>query len=120
MSKLEDVRPKRVKVKLDRERTLLFDLNAFALIEEAYGDIDQGLKALQEGSIRATRRFLWAALTHEDDKLTEKDVGRMVSLTDIEHLAHVVTEALMSALPSVQEDDKGKKQEETEAGTGPG
>ena len=45
------------------------------------------------------RTLLWAGLLHEDEKLTERQVGAMISLTNVEHIMEQITEALTAALP---------------------
>lgn len=99
MSKLSDVRPKAVKVMLDRERSLLYNLNAFALIEEEYGGIQDALDALVQGSVKAMRCILWAGLVHEDETLIQKQVGAMIDLAGMTELVGQINEAISQALP---------------------
>ena len=54
---------------------------------------------MQAGSVKATRTLLWAGLPHEDEKLTERQVGAMISLTNVERIMEQIAEALTSALP---------------------
>ena len=54
---------------------------------------------MQQGSVKATRTLLWAGLLHEDEKLTERQVGAMISLTNVETIMEQITEALTAALP---------------------
>ena len=49
--------------------------------------------------MKATRTLLWAGLLHEDEKLTERQVGAMISLTNVETVMEQITEALTAALP---------------------
>lgn len=99
MSKLSDVRPKAVKIMLDKERSLLYDLNAFALIEEAYDGVQNAMDALAQGSVKAMRCILWAGLVHEDEALTQKQVGAMVNLASMTELVNQINEAISQALP---------------------
>ena len=46
-----------------------------------------------------SRTLLWAGLLHEDEKLTERQVGAMISLTNVERIMEQITEALTAALP---------------------
>ena len=100
-----NVRLKKVQVTLDKERTLLFDLNAFIELEEKFGTVDKALTALSEGSVKALRALLWAGLLHEDDKLTEKAVGALIGLGDLQEVAQAINDAVMSDLPEPQEAD---------------
>lgn len=60
-----------------KDRTLKFDLNALAEVEDRLklGGINDVIPLLERISIRAVRCLLWAGLAHEDPTLTEKDVG---------------------------------------------
>lgn len=96
---LHDIREVRIPIELDKSRTLLFDLNAFAELEDKFGSLDQAFQQMQKGSVKATRTLLWAGLLHEDEKLTERQVGAMISLTNVERIMEQITEALTAALP---------------------
>ena len=96
---LHDIREVRIPIELDKPRTLLFDLNAFAELEDKFGSLDQAFQKMQQGSVKATRTLLWAGLLHEDEKLTERQVGAMISLTNVERIMEQITDALTAALP---------------------
>lgn len=51
-------------IELDKPRTLLFDLNAFAELEDKFGSLDQAFQKMQQGSVKATRTLLWAGLLY--------------------------------------------------------
>lgn len=96
MSNIKDAKP-RVKTITLRDgvaREICFTLNAMAELEERYGSVDAAFKALDAGSIKATRFVLWAALQDSDPNLTEQQVG---SLIDVECMQRVM-ESLSSAL----------------------
>jgi len=103
MSNVKDVRPKAIKLTLDKERTLMFDLNAFAELEEIYGSVDIALKAIEGGSMKAIRTLLWAGLLHEDDTLTAKQVGAMLSVSMLEDM----TTQLLAAIDEVRPEAVG-------------
>ena len=96
---LHDIREVRIPIELDKPRTLLFDLNAFAELEDKFGSLDQAFQKMQQDSVKATRTLLWAGLLHEDENLTERQVGAMISLTNVESIMEQITEALTAALP---------------------
>ena len=109
---LHDIREVRIPIDLDKPRTLLFDLNAFAELEDKFGSLDQAFQKMQQGSVKATRTLLWAGLLHEDENLTERQVGAMISLTNVEKIMEQITEALTAALPEDTGDaEKGFLQE---------
>lgn len=94
-----DVKVKQVSVQLDKERHLCYDMNAFCDLEEKFGTIDQAFEALQSGQIRTIRTMLWVGLLHEDETLTERQVGKWISLSNSKDLSQAMTEAMLSALP---------------------
>lgn len=113
MSNLKDVRIKAIPIKLDKERHLKFDLNAFAELEEEYGNIEDALKQMEKGSIKALRAILWAGLIHEDENLTPKQVGSLIGLSDLEELAKSLTKAIKGHLPAPKdENNKNDKNNE--------
>jgi hypothetical protein len=100
---LEDIREKGFKITLDKERTLLFDLNAFADIEEKYGSFDKAIDKLEKGSIKALRALLWAGLTHEDETLTERQVGGMINVNKMEEVSKALVGAIGQNTPQPEE-----------------
>lgn len=91
MAKLKDIKSREdIKITLSDgvERTIKFDLNAMAALEEIYGSVDKAFEELDKNSIKALRCVLWAGLMHEDENLTEKQVG---SLIDIRLMNEIVT-----------------------------
>lgn len=89
-----DMRIKKVPVTLDKPRNLIVDLNVFAELEEIYGSHREAIDALKSGSFKAIRTFLWLCLVHEDETLTEKQVGSFVNASNMELLASVIDEIL--------------------------
>lgn len=101
MSNVKDVKVKKFPVRLDgNDRTLVFDLNAFAEIEDAYGDIELAMQKMQAGSPKALRILLWAGLLHENEELTLKEVGKMLDMAGIQDLTHILVQGLGAHTPS--------------------
>lgn len=96
---LKDIREIAFPIELDGPRSLKFDLNAFAELEEKFGTMDAAFQAMQKGSLKAARTLLWAGLLHEDETLTEKRVGGMVTLANLSGIMDSITSALTSAMP---------------------
>lgn len=96
---VKDVKVKKIPVQLDKERHLVFDLNAFCEIEDKFGSITEAFKSLENVSMKALRTLLWAGLVHEDENLTEKEVGKLIDLSNISELANAVAEAMNAAMP---------------------
>lgn len=108
LSKKNNVKAIVIPVDLDKPRHLCYDFNAFVALEEKFGDVDTALKTLQKTdkdgkatlSLKAMRTFIWAGLVHEEEDLTEMQVGKMLSGIDaISELAQKMNEALASSLP---------------------
>ena len=100
---LQDIREIAVPITLDKPRTLRFDLNAFAELEEKFGSMDAAFHAMQKGSLKAARSLLWAGLLHEDETLTERKVGGMVTLANMSGIMDSITSALTAAMPDGDE-----------------
>jgi len=96
------------KIKLDKERHLLFALNAFCELEDKFGSIQKAFETLQKGSVKGIRTLLWAGLIHEDEELSEKEVGKMITLENINEVIDILSKAISDAMPEVDEENKEK------------
>ena len=108
MANLKDAKSKPVKITLTDgvERTLRFTLNAMAELEDKYGSVDEAFAALDKGSIKAVRFILWAGLMHEDENLTEQQVGNLIDIQYMQELLDTVEIALDSDMPDQAEPAK--------------
>jgi CO dehydrogenase/acetyl-CoA synthase epsilon subunit len=83
-------------IMLDKERTIKFDLNALIDVEESLGfslaDLGDNM------SIKAMRTLLTAGLRHEDEELTERQVGSLITMDNMKE----VQEALGVAMGDVK------------------
>lgn len=100
---LKDIREITVPIELDKPRGLKFDLNAFAELEDKFGSMDAAFQAMQKGSLKAARTLLWAGLLHEDETLTERKVGGLVTLANMSAIMDRITSALTAAMPDGDE-----------------
>jgi type II secretory pathway component PulK len=84
-----------VKIMLDKERTLKFNLNTLVEVEEKLGFslAELGDKV----SIKVLRTLLHAGLKHEDPELTEEMVGEMITMENIAEVQKALTQALGGA-----------------------
>jgi hypothetical protein len=89
-----------VKVELDKERNLRYTMNALAEIEDQLG-VPLSEMAELKMTIKNVRVILWAGLIHEDEELTQQEVGNMVDLENMQEVQEKVAEAFAMA-------DKGK------------
>ncbi len=100
MSNLSDIRAKKTPVKLgDKTYHLHYDLNAFAELEEIYGSVETAMNTLAEGSVKAIINVLWAGLIHENETLTQKEVGRMFDLSQVKQIGELINTAINEAIP---------------------
>lgn len=104
MANVRDVKSKEVKLTLNDgvERTLKFDLNAMAELEDEYGSVDAAFEMLDKNSIKAVRFILWAGLMHEDPSLTLKQVGSLIDVQYLQELMGSLGEAFQADLPTEQ------------------
>jgi len=106
---------KPIPITLDKDRTLLYDFNAFIDLEDLYEDVSVVFDKLQKFNLRATRDMLWAGLRHEDESLTPRQVGKWLNLDNVQEIAAKVMEAMDNHLP-----EPGKKLGELPEGDGTG
>jgi hypothetical protein len=115
MSNLKDVRTVvkgEVILSDGKVRHLVFDLNAFAELEETYGSIEGAMNQMEKGSIKALRTLLWAGLIHEDETLTQRKVGSLINLTNLPDITKMVSASLGQAMPETEESNDDSKGEE--------
>jgi hypothetical protein len=68
----------KVKIKLDRERKLYFDINTIAEVDDQLRLGVVGLFRQNDWRVSDVRLLLWAGLKAEDPALTIADVGRLI------------------------------------------
>lgn len=95
MSNLQDIRPKKPTIELGgKSYTLWFDLNAFAEIEDEFGEIDVVMTKLTKGSAKTIRALVWAGLLCNENSPSLKEVGALLTFADM----NMVSESLMKAI----------------------
>jgi len=111
MSNLEDVKPRKTKLNLGGEEVeLIFDFNAFALIEDKYENIDAVFEAIDSGSIKKLRDLIWAGTSHRYlDEETEKmsitpvGIGKLLRLDNIQGIQQALVDAIKTSMPEAEE-----------------
>lgn len=107
--KASELKNKGIKFKLgNKEYELKFDMNTFCELEEVYGDINLAFDDLQNMKIKAIRALIYSAIKAEDESVTLKEVGKMLTLGDMEKLGTAINEALNKAMPEVSEENMGE------------
>lgn len=82
---------KMVKINLDKERHLYFNLNSLEVIENITGN---SIDKLQEDmNMKTLKAIVYAGLLHEDKSLTLDEVGDMIGFEDIEEVSKAIGEA---------------------------
>ncbi|AUS03418.1 tail protein [Paenibacillus phage Wanderer] len=123
MSTLSEIkRPKGVQIVFEGEetpRTLLFDMNAMCVLEERFGDALAAFNKMIGGqgedeskpniSFVTLRALLFAGLAHEDETLTEQQVGAKIGFDNMSELADKIIEAFNLSIPGEQQ-NSGKNQ----------
>ena len=91
------------------EYDITLDLNAFAELEEIYGDVTEALDGLEKGSFKAIRAILYAILKSQNEELTLLKVGKMINMSNIVEITNILNETAESSLPELDEEQKSKK-----------
>lgn len=112
MADIDKIRAKSFRLLLGgKERTLRYDLNAFAELEERYGTIEKAMQGLESGSIKAVRLLLWAGVLHEhmvldsqgrktdEYTITPTEVGSWINISELPDLSGTIKAAMTNALP---------------------
>lgn len=107
--KASELKNKGIKITIgDRNYELKFDMNTFCELEEIYGDIDKAFDDLQNRKVKAIRALIYSAIKAEDESVTLKEVGRMLTINDMERLGTAINEALNMAMPEVIDEEMGE------------
>lgn len=102
MSNVADVKPKKRTVDLGDgvEREVVLSLNAMAELEDKYGSIDNAFEKIKRGSIATIRFLLWCVLVPDGDTdLTEREIGKLIKLDNIQEIMTSVMNALEEQMP---------------------
>lgn len=123
MSNLKDIRNKPVSIELGgKDRTIKFDLNAFAELEERYGNVQNAMREMQSGSMKGIKTVLWAGLIHEEAVIDEKtgepikynitpyNVGSWISPDSLPDISMKLAEAMGYSIPDIDKMPEVKKQ----------
>lgn len=96
-----------VKITLDRERTLKFDLNALCILQDKFDNLEQAFVGIGDRDFKTIRTLVYAVLAHEEDEsFSEKDAGSLVTMQNIAQVAEALGEALSASMPAATEEGK--------------
>jgi hypothetical protein len=110
----EDVKVRPVKIKLDRERNYLLDLNAFEELENIYGDIHKAFYEFQNDTkkMKHIKNFLYAGLVHEDETLTPTKIGKMIGYANLAEVTDFIWLAAAQKIPDPKEGSESDEGEQ--------
>ncbi|BDR82558.1 hypothetical protein [Clostridium tetani] len=102
-----DIKQIGVPIILDKERHIVFDLNAMCELEERFGSIDNAFSKLAKNiKMKDLRYTLWLSLKYEDEEITEKEAGRLITMADIDMILTKLGDSLIGSLPESDEKNK--------------
>ena len=132
MSNAKNVRVKPVDLEIDgKVYSIKYDFNAFIELEDIYGSIEEAMAAIQgevitgkdgkpemvkdekgkeiekrKFSLKAMRDFLWSGMLFGNDKITKKQVGKLLEFGNFQYIVTEMMKAITGALPEKVDDEK--------------
>lgn len=96
-----------VKITLDRERIIKFDLNALCIIQDKFDDLEQAFSGISKRDFKVIRTLVFAVLAHEeDDSFTENDAGALVTMQNISEVSDALVRSLTASMPEPSKEGK--------------
>ena len=95
-----------------KEYKLAFDMNAIAMIEEFYSDINYGLEEVMNGSIKSSQVLLWSMINSglsDDEFLSLKEVGSLVDYSEFRSVMKKIMEVFVESMKSDDDEVTTKK-----------
>ena len=117
MGNMENIRPKGVKIMLDRERHMRLTFSGIEYLTEKYGDLNKAFGVLGELSqaaamakpeisgkmISAIVDFTYACLMADDRQLTREMVADMLDIGSIGEVARCIALSVNCSMPEAAE-----------------
>ena len=105
MADIQAVRPVKHTIDLGDgvEREIEFSLNAMADLEEKYGTVEKAFERVEDNNISAIRFLLWCLLNTGEQEISEREVGRLINLRNLNELMTSVMDYMEEAMPGLQE-----------------
>lgn len=96
MAKADVVSRSGRKIKLNdgKEYTILYTVESFIQIEEDYGSVDEGMKALEGDKIKPMADFIYYGLVSKHPEITKAEVRRLISIDILPEVSEVMNQAL--------------------------
>ena len=115
------IRDGRYPIMLDKERHLLYDLNAIDMIQERFGDLTKIGEAMTGKEGFKNLRFLLTVLLNEGEsdpanELTEREVGKLIHVGNLNAVKDAIFAAISvgntgSVAPAETDEDDAKNVE---------
>lgn len=94
-----------------REYTLSVDFNVVCELEDHYGTFEKAGDALGEGKMADVRFLLYAILRQTDETLTERKVGKMITIQNMNTVMDALGRAMQAGVPESDEKNAESPQE---------
>jgi hypothetical protein len=89
-------------INLDKPRKLLYDLNAMQAYEKITGK--SAFDPIEKVDATVLGAMLWACLIHEDDAITLKDVGKLVTIKNLNYVASKLNKVIEESIQTDSEE----------------
>lgn len=100
---MNNVRDLGVAIELDKTRHMKFSLNALCDLQEEYGDvIEVFTEATENQDFKKIRKLLFVSLRDEDESLEEREVGKMITMQNLNEVMEALTSALTASVPETE------------------
>lgn len=105
---------------------LIVDMNAICAMEDRYGSIESAVdvlgnigaeergkdgKAKPKKCMKDIRFMLWVALQHNNDDLTEREAGKLITASNVNEVIDMLGRAMSASMPETDEKNVKSPQE---------
>ena len=86
-----------------KKYSLCMDFNAICDIEERYGSLEKGMEQIGKGKMADVRFLLAAMLRHDDDSITERITGKLITGKNMQEVMNALGKAMSGSMPEGNE-----------------
>lgn len=114
MKELKILKPDAYKIDIDGKAYFLrYDMNAFSLMEEKFGSVEEALKSLEakgKGQLDTVLNIFYFGLCADSNfKMTFEELKSCIGLSSVEGIVNIVVDSLNTSLPEATKAVKGGK-----------
>lgn len=108
-NQLKILKPKTYEFTLgDRNASLSYNLNAFAILEDEYGSVEEAFAKLQVGEgkspkVKDVLTFLRAGLSTSCPDITNEEIGSYLNAVNLPILMEYISKSIQESLPTPAE-----------------